>query len=261
MHCHDVLEIQENATRDEIASAFSVKRSKVEASKDVLGLVSYRLKVQELEEAQEECLVWSKRPAVSRLKDRMTQTLDSTSNDVRLNAFCCGPCTFTDICCGNCIETSCCECMCPEMEVSCCYTACGSQAIPIIADLVIYAFGAISILINRKKKQEEAEREEQIHRAEQARSENAQLEAQLRDCRLEQQQLLEQLHEEEILNTEVTAYMEMFSAIGAASLQPISDNQEKRIHAKTDELDKSRKRERELQDKIAYNQRTINADH
>lgn len=261
MHCHDVLGIQENATRDEIDLAFSIKRSKIESGKDVLGLVPYSLKVQELENAQKECIAWSKRPAISRFKDRITQTLSPTSNDVRLNEFCCGPCTFTDVCCGACVNSAGCDCLCPEVEVSCCYTVCGSQAIPIISDLIIYAYWAFSLFSKWKKKQEAEEREYRIRQAERARSENVHLEEQLSKCRSEQRRLLEQLHKEENLNIVVAAHMKLFSAIGTASLQPISDNQEKRIRAKQDELDKNRKRERKLQDKIANNQRTIDAGH
>lgn len=259
MHCHDVLGIQENATRDEINLAFSIKLSKLESCKDVLGLAPYSLKIRELEDAQKGCIAWSERPAISRYKDRIAQTLNSVSSDVRLNEFCCGPCTFTDICCGVCVSG--CDCLCPEVEISCCYTVCGSQAIPIISDLIIYAYWAFSLFTKWKKKQEVEEREYRIRQAERARSENAHLEEQLNKCRSEQKRLLEKLHGEEDLNIIVTAHMKMFSAIGTASLQPISDNQEKRIRARQDELDKNRKRERELQGEIASNQRIIDAGH
>lgn len=261
MRCHEILGIQENASREEIERAFSCKYSKIESGKDVLGLVPFSLKVKEIEAAKNDCLAWTERTALSRFKERVTEASSRQSSDVRLNEFCCGPCTFTDICCGAMNNVCGCDCLCPEVEVSCCHTVCGSQAIPIIADIGIYAYWAWSLYSKWKEKQEAEAREYRIRQAERARTENVHLEEQLGRCRSEQKSIQGKLREEENLINAVVAHIAMFSAFGTADLQPIYDNQQKRVQAKRDELEKAHKRERELQDKIKSNQRTIDAGH
>lgn len=261
MHCHEILGIQENASCEEVEQAYSSKHSKIESSKDVLGAIPFSFKVRELEAAREDCIAWTKKTALSRFKERVAKAPTRQSSDIRLNEFCCGPCTFTDICCGAMNNVCGCDCLCPEVEVSCCHTVCGSQAIPIIADLGIYAYWAWSLYSKWKEKQEAEAREYRIRQAERARTENVHLEEQLGRCRSEQKNIQDKLREEETLNNSVVAHIALFAAIGTTDLQPIYDNQQRRVQAKRDELENARKRERELQEKIRSNQRTIDAGH
>ncbi len=261
MRCHEILNIKENASPYDIEQAYSSKKGSLDSQKDVLDLVPYNLKVQEIEAAKEECLHWSGQDSLSRIRQRITETGQHNSNDVRLNEFCCGPCTFTDICCGAMNNVCGCDCLCPEVEVSCCHTVCGSQAVPIIADIAIYGYWAWSLYSKWKEKQEAEAREYRIRQAEKATLENVQLEDQLTRCRSEQRSIQEKLRDEEKLNNTVVAHIALFTAIGTADLQPIYDNQQRRVQGKRDELERAKKRERELQDKIKSNQRIIDAGH
>ena len=101
-----------------------------------------------------------------------------------------------------------------------------------------------------KEKQEAEAREYRIRQAEKATLENVQLEDQLTRCRSEQRSIQEKLRDEEKLNNRVVAHIALFTAIGTANLQPIYDNQQRRVQGKRDELERAKKRERELQDKI-----------
>lgn len=256
MRCHDILGIKETATPEIINLAYHQKVETANAGKDVLGIALFEAKISELENAKKECFEWISRSPGSRLKERSKIITGSSSNDVRLNEFCCGPCTFTDVCCA-----AVCSGCCSDVEVSCFYTMFQSQAVPIIADLIIYAYWGWNLFKKWQVKQEQQEREYRIQQAERARTENVHLEEQLARCKSEQKNIQDTLREEEKLNNAVVAHIAMFSAFGTTDLQPIYDNQQKRVQAKRDALEKSRKRERELQDKISSNQRTINAGH
>ena len=256
MRCHDILGIKETATPEIIDQAFIQKVATANAGKDVLGIALFEAKITELEKAKKDCLGWISRSPSSRLKERTKVITGNSSSDVRLHEFCCGPCTFTDICCGV-VCSGCCS----DVEVSCFYTMFQSQAVPIIADLIIYAYWGWNLFKKWQAKQEQEEREYRIQQAERARTENVHLEEQLALCKSEQRSIQESLREEEKLNNAVVAYIAMFSAFGTTDLQPIYDNQQKKVQSKRDALEKARKRERELQDKISSNQRVINAGH
>lgn len=261
MRCHEILGIRETASVAEINQAYISKRDKLTSKQDILDIVPYSIKCQELDSAKAECLDWAHKPIVGRVKERVTKASAGSGKDVRLHEFCCGPCTFTDICCGVCVDGMGCDCLCPEVEVSCCHTVCGSQALPIIFDLVIYAYAGFSIFTKWKEKQEEEAREYRIRQAERAREDNVRLQEQLARCQADQKNIQNNVRNEEQLAQVINAHVSFFNSIGAVGTDAITSNQNSRLQAKKDEMEGSRRKERELQEKIASNQRTIDAGH
>ena len=261
MRCHEILGIRENASVAEINNAYITKRDKLASNQDVLGMVPYGVKCKELDSAKRECLDWSQKSITGRIKERLENASPYSSNDLRINQFCCGPCTCTDICCGEMSNACGCDCLCGEVEVSCCHSVCGSQAIPIIADIAIFAFWGWDLYKKWKAKQEQEDREYRIRQAERAREDNVRLQEQLARCQADQKNIQNNVRNEEQLAQVINAHVSFFNLIGVVGTEAITSNQKSRLQAKKDEMERSRRKERELQEKIASNQRTIDAGH
>ncbi len=261
MHCHEVLGVRENATQEDIECAFSEKCTRIANCKDVLGIVPYERKIQELNTAKKECLEWRDKSFQSRTLSRCLEFSSQVTSNNRVNECCIGPVSFIDwlcgyMCCGNVGSHDygfCAACCCDDSSLN--YTP------TIWCDIALYAAGIIFSLRGLKEKRDTVAREYRIRQAEMARTENVHLEEQLGHCLSEQKNIQDRLREEEKLNDAIAAHIALFSAIGTADPQPIYDNQQRRIRTQRDVLEKARKCERELRDKIKSNQRTIDAGH
>lgn len=259
MRCHDILGIKENATLIEIEEAYSRKTKNLDKSKDVLLPGSLEIKLKELLNAKNECVAWIDKSAVDRIKGRAAESMQSRTSDIRLNEICFGPCTFTDICCGACTDALGCDCCCPEIEVSCCYTVCGSQAVPVIADIGIYAWIIWAAYKDKKEKQEKQEREYRIQQANRAREDNAIINSQLTQCLAEQAKCADQVRAEEEKVLFVESFMAMFTKFGTTNGQAVVTKQKEELGKTQTALSDCRKKETELRNRIKENQRIIDA--
>lgn len=259
MHCHEILGVRESASWEDIECAFSEKCTRLTSNKDVLGIVPYERKIQELKTAKKECLEWKDKSFSARTLSRVSEYSSQVTSSNRVNECCIGPFSCVDyfcgyICCGNVgshdygfIAACCCD------ESSLNYTP------TIWCDVVLYAGLVWLWFSDRKEKKKAEEAEIRKRQAERARSENAQLEEKLRQCLATQKNIQEQLQEEEKTGKTLAAFISFFSSLGDVDGQTVTENQKLRIQGKRASLEKSREKERELRDKIKNNQRIIDA--
>lgn len=199
MKCHNVLEISERASEEEILSAYTHKIAEVEQSINVNPIILER-KRQELATAKEECLTWRNKSFPSRISSRVSELSSQVTSPNRLNECCIGPCSCCDWCCGYACcgsagshDYGCCAaCCCDDSQLS--YTP------TIWCDIALYAGAAISVLVVRIKDKVELEQKLAEERAAAERERAANLQSSEQECRSTLKSMLETLSVESAQN-------------------------------------------------------------
>ena len=265
MHCHDVLGITETTTVAEAEAAFHNKLTQLYSAAGRMPADAYSYKLRELKAAYEECIEWSNKTRTQKLEERMEETCNQKSGQVKLysSGICIGPCTCLDACfyCGN-TGTS-----------TCCISTVGSQAVPIICDSLIWiailaeVAGAVCPYIRlpsfkntikqRKIEKEALERANRQSAIDKIREETRRLEQQLNDYETRIVSLQQQIEIIEKTGVENAAFTDLFSVIGVTEYQVLSDNQKQQIQQLQAQIKSCKEQADELKNAIANNRRRI----
>lgn len=253
MKSHEILDIKEAAIPEEIESAYAAKKAALDRSQDILSPEGYVKKLAELDQAKKDCLAWKNKSKLERLGGRLKEASMNKPSDVRLYTPCIGPVTLIDGFCGYC-----CDITGTEPEHSLCEQACnGSQACPICLDVGVWGFVGLMIFLKWKEKHEAALRVERRERANRAQQENVHLDAQLGTCKQEEAQHREKIQGEQAIIDRISAFSALFTSLGANPATPLIEEQNKRISAVNQKIDKVKSREEGLRSRIRENDRLI----
>lgn len=244
MKCHEILNISESATYEDITDSYLGKMQALEKSRALLQACAYDTKAAEYLDAKEACLMWLKETANNRISQRAKERAGQAS-DVRLYdcAPCCGPLTLLDNCGSAC------------MGSSTCYST-GCEGI-LYVDLCIMGIAGFFALKAWKNKRDVEALEEQRERAERAKKENDNYRAQISICQQDERKLQSRVQSERAELDKLQAFSDLFSALGAEPATPVIESQHNRVVSTTKAIETAKQKESNLKDKIRDNERII----
>ena len=255
MHCHDVLCIAENASLDDINTAYDRKAESLALSESMVSREAFELKQHELITAKEECLAWHSKPTIVKIGQRTKSAISHHTHTNRMYSVCFGPCTCTDMCCGAACDGS------SVNPPTCCEQSTGSQTCPIICDAIIWAPGVIwvgyHILRFLFTAIADAVRNHSRAKEERIRTRIAELRSRVSTSSQQRTELERQLGVETKDLEYLSAFTTLFSSMGVNNTTTITNGQENKVRALRNQILTHHDEERSLHEEISSNERRL----